>query len=393
MAEIFVEDPQENGSSYRFSCVIESSVSGTRNLWFEVPEEFCGWVTRRADPFLVASLFQLMTDGEDVRVHGDLSAGLLEPLLGYMDIWSSWRPELCRPISISADNMLPDQDAETGDTVMLFSGGLDAQTTLQRHLRADVGDRTRTIGACVYTRGFMNGLEDSPRYRAAWENAKNSVLHFGHGKIPVIPLVSNWQELNQLTVPDSIGTGLISFLHLFKSRFARGMLSSSATTHDMVPYGSHPFADPLLGHKTFQVECDDPTSTRLDKALYLSDKPDVLERLLVCHAFDDEAQNCGKCEKCYRTALCFTVHGKPVPECIQIDWDACKRRRTESKTFRDDPESSLYISTMVRERQLGHVELVRFHKQYRNYVTKKSIQKIFSVWGLRLSRRGIRRAV
>lgn len=387
-----MEEPNKIGSSYRFSCVVNSRASGNRNLWFEVPEQFCDWVTLRADPFLVASLFQLMVEGEDVRVHGEVSSGLFEPLAGYMDIWSSWRPGLCQPISIWAENRGVDQEAKTGDSVMLFSGGLDAQTTLQRHLRADVGDRTRTIGACIYTRGFMNGLEDSIRYKSAREKAKNSVFHFSGGKIPLIPIVSNWQELNQPTMPDSIGTGLISFLHLFKSHFARGMLSSSATTHDMVPYGSHPFADPLLGHQTFQIECDDPTSTRLDKALYLSDKPEVLDRLLVCHFFDDHARNCGRCEKCYRTALCFTVHGKPVPKSIQIDWKACKEDKIELKTFKDDPESSLYIFRLVRGEKMDHPELVRFHNQYRNYVTRQSIKEIFSAWGLKISRRGVGRA-
>ena len=392
LTELFVHTPKLSGSSYRYSCSIESSRFGSRTLWFEVPAEFCDWVTPRADPFLVASLFQLMIEGEPVRIRGDLSASLLEPLRGYMDLWISWRPTLCRPIEISADNLLEDHVAEKSDTVLLFSGGLDAQASLQRHLRAEVDNRTRKIGACIYARGFMNGLEDTSRYRAALENAKASILTFGDGKIPLIPIVSNWEELNTKTMPDSIGTGLISFLHLFKSQFGRGMLSSSMTNFDMRPYGSHPFSDPLLGHSSFQVECDDTTSTRLDKALYLSDKPEVLERLLVCHNFDDEAENCGECEKCYRTALCFVVHGKDVPQSIRIDWKASKKSRNYLKTFREDPEASLELFQKTIQENLKHPELLRFRRHYRIHLTKEGIKAVFLAWGLQVGRRGLRRA-
>ena len=51
MAEITVEEPQRVGASLRYSSVIESNEVGTRRLWFEVPEEFSGWVTDLADPF------------------------------------------------------------------------------------------------------------------------------------------------------------------------------------------------------------------------------------------------------------------------------------------------------------------------------------------------------
>ena len=383
MAEITVEEPQRVGASLRYSSVIESNEVGTRRLWFEVPEEFSGWVTDLADPFLVANLFQMMSEGEDVHVRGDLSAGLIEPLQAFMDLWSSWRPDRCRPIAISADRWIKNRRPETDEAAMLFSGGLDAQTSLQRHLREEAGDRTRSIGACIYTRGFMNGLADSPRYRAALCKTAESVRFFGKEKIPLIALVSNWQELNTRTMPDSIGPGLISFLHLFKARFRHGLLASSMTYSDLRIYGSHPFSDPLLGHEDFRVESDDPTSSRLDKALYLSDKPEALERLLICHQFDDAARNCGRCEKCYRTALCFMVHGKDVPKSIPIDWDECRRKKAYRKTFREDPEASRELFQRIRRDRMKAPELVRFQNQYRLQTSKQLIKNLLTTWGLR----------
>ncbi len=384
LTELFVQAPKRSGSFFRYSCRIESARVGSRVLWFDVAEEFCDWVTPRADPFLVATLFQLMIEGEPVRVRGDVSASLLEPLHEYMTLWSSWRPGVCRPISISADELLEDHVAEGSDSLLLFSGGMDAQTTLQRHIRGEAGNRTRKIGACLYARGFMNGLEDTARYRAALENAKASVSAFGEGQIPLIPIVSNWQELHTRTMPDSIGTGLISFLHLFKSRFGRGMLSSSMSTKwDMRAYGSHPFSDPLLGHSSFQIECDDTASTRVDKALYLSDKPEVLDRLLVCHDFDDEAKNCGACEKCFRTAICFIAHGQDVPRSIPIDWRACEKKKIHLKTLRDDPEVCREVFLNTVQQNLKHPELAKFRRWYQIYLTKEAIKETLLVWGLR----------
>lgn len=160
MTELLVLEPETSGPSLRYSCRIESSGAGSRVLWFEVPEAFSDWVTPRADPFLVATLFQMMVEGEDVRVRGDVSASLLEPLHHYMTLWSSWRPGVCRPVSISADHLLEDHVADESDSLLLFSGGLDAQTSLQRHLRGETENKTRRIGDCLYARGFMNGLED-----------------------------------------------------------------------------------------------------------------------------------------------------------------------------------------------------------------------------------------
>ena len=94
-------------------------------------------MTPLADPFLVATLYQFMLEGEPVRIRGSVSASLLQPLQQYMTLWSSWRPGICQPVSIDADELLEDHVAETPDTLLLFSGGMDAQTTLQRHLRGE----------------------------------------------------------------------------------------------------------------------------------------------------------------------------------------------------------------------------------------------------------------
>ncbi len=345
-------------------------------LWFDVPEEYRSWVTPRADPFLIAHIFPLMLEGENVHVHGDISASLLEPLLGYMDIWRSWRPGRCHSFTISVDSELEDYVPATSDTVLLFSGGLDAQTTLQRHIRGDAGARSRRIGACVYARGFMNGLDDSPRYRSALKNAQESVAEFAGRETPVIPIVSNWEESNHDTMPDSIGGGLIAFLHLFKAQFSRGMLSSSVSIKGGGTYGSHPFSDPLLGHGNFEIECDDVTSSRPEKALYLSDKPEVLDRLLICHDFDDRARNCGKCEKCFRTALCFLVEGKPVPDSIRIDWQACKEQGLLYRVFWSAPESCEYMFKKIRAEGLRHPELIRFRNRYQFYITKRRLDDL-----------------
>ena len=106
MTEVVVLPPARSRSSVRYSCRVESARSGSRVLWFEVPEEFSDWVTSRADPFLVATLYQFMVEGEPVRSRGGVSASLLEPLQQYMTLWSSWRPGICQPVSIAADELL-----------------------------------------------------------------------------------------------------------------------------------------------------------------------------------------------------------------------------------------------------------------------------------------------
>jgi len=297
----------------RYGFRLERAGYADTEIWYQVPEPLAESVTDRCDPFLVAVLFHLMQAQSHVHVHGAVTGSLVKNLYQFMDVALFWWPTKCFPVEIEADAVLPDRTATRDESIMLYSGGLDARSAFHWHRLKRSREYIPPISNAVLVRGLNIRLDEEEKYELAFNAAQRSLVEYG---VPLHRLSTNW--FNETTFwPHSHGALLGSLLQLFEGTFAAGVFGSSSAYGDLDPRGSHPLLDRWLGSNSMPVRVDDYRLDRLGKSAFLAQIEGATDGLLVCHYFDERG-NCGKCEKCLRTALSFIASGSPVPPALNI---------------------------------------------------------------------------
>ena len=97
----------------------------------------------------------------------------------------------------------------------------------------------------------------------------------------------------------------------------------------MLPWGSNPVSDPLLGSESFPIRHHGAGATRTEKLQALASWPEAMDSLRVCWSGPRNDRNCGTCRKCVTLAL------------------MCRSLGIEPRFF-DGPISDRAIMTMVR---------------------------------------------
>jgi hypothetical protein len=301
-----------NGDS-RYGLRLERTGYADTQIWYQVPEPLAASVTDRCDPFLVAVLFHLMQAGSHVHVHGAVTRSLVRNLQRFMEVTLAWWPTRCFPVEIEADALLPDRTATRDESIMLYSGGLDARSAFHWHRMKKSREYIPPISNAILVRGLNIRLDEESKYELAFNAAQRSLVKYG---VPLHRVATNWFNETPFW-PDSHGTLLGSLLQLFEGTFAAGVLGSSSTYFDLDPWGAHPLLDRWLGSDSMPVRVDDYRLSRLGKSAFLAQIEGATDGLLVCHYFDERG-NCGSCEKCLRTALGFIASGNAVPPELNI---------------------------------------------------------------------------
>ena len=67
--------------------------------------------------------------------------------------------------------------------------------------------------------------------------------------------------------------------------------------------------DPLWSTEAVEIVHDGCGQTRVEKIKYISQNETVMKNLRYCWENRDVEYNCGKCEKCLRTATCLEIAG------------------------------------------------------------------------------------
>jgi len=269
-----------------------------RDLWFSLPEPHQSAVAGCADPFVLASLLRAMHDGSDLLVRGaPVSPSLCENLHEWQVAWHAWR-----------GYPVVDVGAETVDEwgvgriprprVAAFSGGVDSAFTVYQH-RA-------TVAASVMAHGFDIPLDDPAGFEGARVRSERMLASID---VPLIPVVTNlrgpdddWNELH--------GLALGAVLTLLGGTFAAGMVASSASYEDLVlPWGSNPVTDHLMGSESFRVVHTGAGVGRFEKLRVLTGWDEAMRWLRFCWVSPQRDVNCGRCGKCVLVALSFRVLG------------------------------------------------------------------------------------
>lgn len=294
--------PEPSDATIRVAATVEPSTRPAATLWYEVPATHQDWIPDDADHVLVATVMTAMALGEDLHIAGPVSARLVANLEAYQQVWHAWVPTMFQRVRVTADELLPDRRPDGDDELCLFSGGVDASWTLLRRA-TDTGRATRSVTA-VMVRGMGGFLLPEPElFEAALVEARATTAQLG---VDIVPVTTNWERVVQgfgMDVEKCHAAGFVSCLGVVSAHHPRGVIASGQGAEVVDGHGSHPTTDPLLGSGRFEVVHHGAGLERSDKLRDLAGWPALLPTLRVCNIARRTRRNCGRCEKCLRTAL------------------------------------------------------------------------------------------
>jgi hypothetical protein len=283
-------------------------------LWWETTSGEPPGVPDRLDPVAVALVAKAMNFTQDLHLEGPVSWRLLANLEEYIDAWTTWRPDIFRPVAITADEVLDDRGdgmgARADRGVLAFSGGVDsvyAAVSNQRGLR---GRRSLGLAAAVLVQGFDIPLGDDAAFRVAADGARAITGEIG---IPLVTMRTNWKDVADPEWQMTFGLAVAAVLHLFTDRAGQAVQASDTTYGAItVPWGSNPVTSPLLSSSRMRLTQPGGGRTRTEKAAVIGGLGSVRNHLRVCWEGEDHGRNCGTCEKCVRTKVNFLAAGHGV---------------------------------------------------------------------------------
>lgn len=216
------------------------------------------------------------------------------------------------PASVAAKITIPAADQK--QSVIAFSGGVDATFTLLRHTKNLAGFRTTKPAAGILIHGFDIPLQSEAAFAMAQSNAKSVLDTLS---LPLITVRTNWREICSDWETQYV-SGLAACLNLFSGIARFGLFGSDEDYANFVlPWASNPVTNHLLSSDTFKIVTDGAGYTRTEKVELIASFPEVSKKLRVCWE-GKNGDNCGRCEKCVRTALNFMATGVlPPPSLIQ----------------------------------------------------------------------------
>ena len=291
----------------------------SRNVWLtdnklilEYPLKFHE-LNNIGDAVVFSLLPIAFREASDIELPANLliEKGTQERIDKICNLWNRWY--LCnRRVKIFSKSVEPlEFDGKKRFGAQLFSGGVDALTTFKRN-------RDRIKYLVLY-----QGAPDIPASRPNhFKKVKKYIQEFAdEQKKELITISTNvnylsaasWMLLAQSCA--MIGPLLAFSKYINKIYIASSNPSAYA---NRLALGSHPDLDPLVRTEKVESIHDGAELKRIEKTALLATEQILLRRLRVCNNigfFDRNAgnhidrYNCGKCEKCYRTATALTILG------------------------------------------------------------------------------------
>jgi hypothetical protein len=251
-----------------------------------------------------------MEMGRPIHYHGEISPVLLSGLEELQRVWHRWRPDRYHMITLTADQEIAlSQTTPSGQGgLFAFSGGVDSTFSLLRHLTSEPARRTIRPRGAMLVHGFDIPVDRSDIFATVARRVAQMLESMG---VPMLDISTNFRALGQHW-EDAFGLAAASCLLLIHRDFDTGVLAS-AEPYDtlLMPWGSSPVTDPLIRTESFSIRHDGAEYDRTEKIEFLSLEadPEVLAGLRVCWEGEELDRNCGRCEKCIRTALNFWAAG------------------------------------------------------------------------------------
>jgi len=296
---------------------------GDDTLTYRSPEPTWTAPPATADFIAVALAQHAAAAGHDLHVEGSVTRQQLDRLDEYLQIWSTWRPDLFHRVHITAAEEVDEPAPSSGGAVMGFSGGVDAAYALAAHATGALGRLSRPVDVGVLVVGWDLRRGDEPAIARARQSVEESLTEYGARTVVV---ETNWKDTFCPAWFMCFNAGLMSILHTFSGAHGAAIHATDHSYRDelrMAPYGSNLAINHLLGRPGFPVVSTGGLHRRLARIRFLGDHPELLERLRVCYQEGAGGANCGHCEKCVRTQLELRANGLPAdglfPSAMTVD--------------------------------------------------------------------------
>lgn len=267
--------------------------------------------------FLAGVLVPALHFGEhritmDVPVCPRLKQGL-KTAMGLFENWSDGRMiPLSLEMATQTSTAYPDRPPRAG---MFLSGGMDSLATLRRNRKTFPLSHPDAIKDGFLVHGFDIGgvVERGPKLHV-FERARAHMVEVAlDAGITLIPVYTNIRHLcdrRDLWLTYFFGAVLAAVGHAFAPRNHLVHMAASYDLGNLVPCGSHPLLDPLLGSADMEIRHCDAELKRIDKLRIVADWPAAFHNFRVCLANVPDRLNCGRCEKCVRTMTGLAAIGR-----------------------------------------------------------------------------------
>lgn len=283
--------------------VYERHAAKPEILWFDLPEEFARSIVHRDDGWLVALLPLALRRRETVRCGAPVDPGLLANVDALRPIWQRWYPEH-PPVRVEATAAEPGSpDQRIG---LFFTGGVDS------FFSALHWDATHPAGQKVEDLLYIWGYDIPLTNRSAFERKRETLARVAEqlGKRSIC-LAGNLREtrLGGLNWPKVMhGAALGAAALMLGGREGTVLLSAALARPPEESFGAHPLTDHLMSTTRSCFIHYGAEFTRFDKTAHLTGSAAAQQALHVCWE-DASDRNCGRCEKCFRTAITLELLG------------------------------------------------------------------------------------
>jgi len=298
-------------SEERAGAVLSCRLRGAglpERLWFQVPPELAGSLATTGDALLPPLLVAAMRRAARLVIDGEVSAALLGATPAIMELFEQASEAIGQPMCrVAVEAQCRPREARGPAAGAFFSGGIDSfYTVLRNAARYEMND-ARRITHLITVHGFDVRIEDRALFTEVRERLSGAARDLGMLLVPVKTNVRDvvsgipWEYAHGAAMA---GTGLAlgCLLHTCYIAGARSMRTSGF-------WGTHPGLDPLWSTETLEFVSDGPMLGRMMKAPFVVASAVARHSLRVCWKNPNGAYNCGRCEKCLRTMVIFTLCG------------------------------------------------------------------------------------
>lgn len=279
----------------------------------------------RSDPWVMMLIFHMMSHGGEFHIKGSVSRSLLENIQKLIAYWSNISPQVCQTLTLIPEEIFEDGNLSISsrDTIVCFSGGLDASFTAYRHTHGLSGYNTLQIKAGMMVAGANIPLAQEKFQQESLERSCLMLKDLGIDRLHLIK--TNFREFPLKGTEKGCEWGpythiacIVGLSCLLSPNYPHVLFGSTYPYKEAFHkiWGSNPVSDPLFSSKSFQSHPDGLEYGRTEKAALINKWNLGMNLLRVCwkNVYQDNPQhNCGECEKCLRTNLNFLATGvKPL---------------------------------------------------------------------------------
>lgn len=255
-------------------------------------------LTEGADPFLALALLPAMRLNAPLRVHGAVSARLMQSLPTFQSIMHTWFGEF----ALVPVDATPVAGAGVHGTAVgcFFSGGIDSFYSALAH--------KDEITHLIFVHGMDFSLTNEQVRTSAATGVRQAAAALGK---PLIEVETNVRELLDPYAAwnaHAHGTAMAA-IALAHGSFSKVYCAAPHSYAQLVPLGLHPLTTPLLSTEQTEIALSGLDKTRWEKFDAIADSPVVQQWLRVCCINPGGAYNCNTCNKCLPTRAYIRAAG------------------------------------------------------------------------------------